>query len=350
MAGEAPNSPLNVQIRIIRELIAAGELGEALDRLHGLALNGPPDLLNEAIVLRGRFAQLSREERRGRISRDDSLRERRAIEFSAQELLLELGRKLPKSVGPVPTPPAAEQFTVTEAAAFEKIIGVNNLKQIAWIEQGVCVSRAVCRILTANGLGSGFLIAPGIVMTNNHVIASLAQAKDASTKIEFNYQLPFASAQRAGTVRYDLDPDKFFHTSAAGELDYTVVAVKAESIASKPTIESWGSLKLNPNSDPVRNDHVSIVQHPNGQPKQIAMTGNAVLQIKSPFLHYSTDTMRGSSGSPVFNDLWEVIAIHHAAGPDVKASDGGVRQSNEAILMSSIIPHLGDRWPLNGAK
>jgi hypothetical protein len=85
---------------------------------------------------------------------------------------------------------------------------------------------------------------------------------------------------------------------------------------------------------------VPIVQHPNGQPKQIALTSSVVVRVKSPLLHYTTDTMGGSSGSPVFNDLWQVVAIHHAAGPKIN----GVA-TNEGILMAAIRDKLGKDFP-----
>jgi endonuclease G len=191
-------------------------------------------------------------------------------------------------------------------------------------------------------MGSGFLIGARILMTNNHVIRSAEVARP--TKIEFNYQLPLGvGGEPTGAVRYDLDPDALFRTSPA--LDYTVVAVKMDTSPHKPSLSTWGKLQLNPNADPVRDEHVVIVQHPNGGPKQIVLTANSVLQVKSPYLHYSTDTMPGSSGSPVFNDLWQVIAIHHAAAPSVKLTGGGTRHSNEGVLMSAIKPDLGSDWP-----
>jgi endonuclease G len=53
--------------------------------------------------------------------------------------------------------------------------------------------------------------------------------------------------------------------------------------------------------------------------------------------------MPGSSGSPVFNDSWHVIAIHHAA---VRAADDSQhRYVNEGILMSAIKPDAGRIWP-----
>lgn len=336
-------SPLQDLAPRIRDLIGAGDLTEALDQLRNLALNGPPVLVDDALLLAAQHARLVRDERKGVVTDEHVRVERTRIAESALGLLRELERKLTRAAVPVPVPvtPAAT-FAGTEAVGAEKIIGVNNLKQIAWLEQGLGASRAVCRVLTPEGLGTGFLIGPRVLMTNHHVIRSATLARQ--VKAEFNYQLPFRAVEKpSAAVRYELDPDALFRTSPA--LDYTVVAVKPGTGPDTPAVDSWGRLLLNPDADPVPNEHVVIVQHPNGGPKQIVMTANAVLQVKQPYLYYSTDTMSGSSGSPVFNDLWQVIAIHHAAGPSV-AVPGGTRHSNEGVLMSAIKSDLGTDWPI----
>jgi hypothetical protein len=48
--------------------------------------------------------------------------------------------------------------------------------------------------------------------------------------------------------------------------------------------------------------HVSIIQHPSGERKQLALRENQLIDVLEDFLHYRTDTAPGSSGSPVFND------------------------------------------------
>src|SRR5262249_29085877 len=133
------------------------------------------------------------------------------------------------------------------------------------------------------------------------------------------------------------------HTSPVDKLDYTLVAVKPNP--GRPLLEKWGHLHLNPNADPLPNEHVVIIQHPNGGPKQIALTANFVMQTKPPLIHYTTDTMPGSSGSPVFNDLWHVVAIHHAGGQLFQGADGQSRYVNEGILMSAIKGDAGPLWP-----
>ncbi len=344
MVTKPHSSPLTDLVSRIRDLIAEGDVSEALDQLRNLALNGSRELSDEVILLCGRRARLIRDERKGIVTNDYARAERLSTEAAALGLLEELDRKLPRSARPVPAPVVpAEAFAGAQVIGFEKIIGINNLKQIAWVEQGLRMSRAVCRILTPEGLGSGFQIGRGTLMTNNHVIPSPEIARQ--TKVEFNYQLPFGGDDKpSGSVRYDLEPDTLFRFSPASALDYTVVAVKPAEHLDKPAVESWGQLHLNPNAEPVPGEHVVIVQHPNGGPKQIVLTANSVLQVKRPHLHYWTDTMPGSSGSPVFNDLWQVIAIHRAVGPSMKAPHGW-QHSNEGVLMSAIKPHLGNDWP-----
>ncbi|MER5327117.1 trypsin-like serine peptidase [Streptosporangium roseum] len=60
------------------------------------------------------------------------------------------------------------------------------------------------------------------------------------------------------------------------------------------------------------------------------------------FPHYQTDTEPGSSGSPVFNDQWEIVALHHAGvpAPDHDAFGGVI---NEGVRVSRLLAFLRDR-------
>ena len=58
---------------------------------------------------------------------------------------------------------------------------------------------------------------------------------------------------------------------------------------------------------------VNIIQHPAGQPKQIAIRNNLAATLRGSDLAYYTDTNGGSSGSPVCNDQWQVLALHKAS-------------------------------------
>jgi hypothetical protein len=50
-----------------------------------------------------------------------------------------------------------------------------------------------------------------------------------------------------------------------------------------------------------------------------------------------TGKLPGSSGSPVFNDDWEVVALHHAGG-HLKTNDkGDIRFINQAVTMKYLM-------------
>jgi endonuclease G len=85
-------------------------------------------------------------------------------------------------------------------------------------------------------------------------------------------------------------------------------------------------------------EYVSIVQHPSGAPKVVAIRENRVNDVFDEFIHYATDTEPGSSGSPVFNDGWKLVALHHAGVPDPNDSTRYV--ANEGIRISSIANFL----------
>jgi V8-like Glu-specific endopeptidase len=331
-------SSLQQFIQSLREQIAENEIELALGRLGNYLSASAPDLENEVILLTARYNRLRRKERKGVIPHDTAEADKNRLVNALLDLLQEMPKKIDAEMSPAAAPePLAEELAIPEEVGLEKILGVNNLKQISWIERGLQVSKCVCRILTPKGLGTGFLIAPDLLMTNHHVIRDTDTA--AQTTIEFNYQHDF-EGNVLPSCRYKLDATRF-HSNK--DLDYTIVGVPRNP--DNPALESWGHAFLNPHADPVPGEHVIIIQHPNGGLKQIVLTANQVVNLWEHRLHYTTDTMPGSSGSPVFNDLWQVIAIHHAGGKLQVNAKGDKRFANEGILMSAIKADAGCFWP-----
>ncbi|GAB4537166.1 MAG: hypothetical protein Kow0063_23520 [Anaerolineae bacterium] len=325
-------------VQSLREQVAQGEIELVLDQLDNYLTASAPDLRDEVILLAARYNRLRRDERKGIISRDTAQADQNRLVNDLLDLLQEVPKRISQEMSPAPAPaPVAEKLIIPEEVGLEKILGVNNLKQISWIERGLEVSKCVCRILSPGGLGTGFLIAPDLLMTNHHVVRNEEMA--AQTMIEFNYQLDFRG-NPLPTCRYGLDAKRFRSNPV---LDYTIVGVSSDP--NKPDLESWGHAFLNPHADPTPGEHVMIIQHPNGGLKQIVLTANQVVNLWEHRLHYTTDTMPGSSGSPVFNDLWQVIAIHHAGGELRINARGDRRFVNEGVLMSAIKADAGSFWP-----
>jgi endonuclease G len=225
--------------------------------------------------------------------------------------------------------PAERLAPPTSVNVLERIIGRNDLVSVTFLDLAVRVARTVARVRIRNaagqlaGYGTGFLIAPRVLITNNHVLGSAAEA--AASQVEFNYQ-DTADGLAPASVTFGFDPNSLFFTNQT--LDYTVVAVRDSTQAE---VAAFGFNKLVEEEGKVLlGESLNIIQHPNGEPKQLALRENILIDILSQFLHYQTDTAPGSSGSPVFNDQWEVVALHHSGVPRTDAQgryltkDGGL--------------------------
>lgn len=215
------------------------------------------------------------------------------------------------------------------AAATEKIVGTNNLRTISILEKMIQISRSVLHItIPGKGMATGFMIRPDIVMTNNHVFESADDAKDAI--LRFNYQIDL-SGNLLPTDDYRCDPS-FFHTNVT--LDYSVVKVHGS-----PGLK-WGYIQI-PLDDSVQvPDDVFVIQHPAGEHKQIALSDNEVAYVGDSVVQYLTDTLPGSSGSPVFNDSMRLIALHHSGGWLPAPSTASTHFRNEGIRISAILKDM----------
>src|SRR5215216_105385 len=199
---------------------------------------------------------------------------------------------------------------------LERVLKGDDLTDINYLAQGFLRARAVCRIVICcdgaeEGYGTGFLIAPGVLITNYHVLQSVAHVRESYT--QFNYERDF---------RGNILPTRFaLHASAepilCEELDMAIAAVERISTDGKQ-LDEYGWLKLS--GQPGKafiGEYLTAIQHPRGEPKQVCVRENKLLKYSKtdPFVWYQTDTDAGSSGSPVFNNAWEVVALHHSSVP-----------------------------------
>jgi hypothetical protein len=212
---------------------------------------------------------------------------------------------------------------------FEKITGTQNtLLPISFLETGLRRSMAVARVITPDGMGTGFLItSDNLFITNNHVIADRASA--ASTKVQFNYQKNEKGAN-AKYAEFDTDPS-VFHTSPKD--DWTIIKIKGDPV------KKYGWLPLAP-VEINKNEFVNIIQHPGGEHKQIGIYHNLVTFVDGRIIQYLTDTLPGSSGSPVLNTKWEVVGLHHSGGWLPEPGKGSPVLRNEGININLIIKAL----------
>lgn len=226
--------------------------------------------------------------------------------------------------------------------SIERIINKSDLLPIAYLEAGTKASRAVCRVVLRDpngkvqGYGTGFLVSSSLLLTNHHVLETREVAAHAAA--EFNYEEDQNFEPRE-VASFDLEPDKFFITDA--KLDFTLIAVKEKAQNGK-ILSDFGYLPLLSQKGKVlEGEFVSIIQHPKGGPKALTIRENEVRFLSPDFIHYVSDTEAGSSGSPVFNDQWTVVALHHAAVSDPENDAEWI--ANEGIRISSILSFLAEQ-------
>ncbi|WP_448320022.1 endonuclease [Streptomyces sp. CO7] len=255
---------------------------------------------------------------------------------------------------------------------LERVMGRNDLIGVAFLEAGRIAARPVGRVTVrgpGGGLhGTGFMVSPSLLLTNNHVLRDVAEAERGV--VEFDFE-DGPDGRPLTSVVFALDPRRFFATDR--DLDFTVVAVAEQDRREAPDtrggqagrLADYRWLPLDAAQGKVLvGETVNIVQHPNGEPKQLALRENTVVDLLDGFVQYTTDSAPGSSGSPVFNDQWEVVALHHSAVPETDEEgrpltvDGGVWRpedgehrvawkANEGVRVSSVLRALG-ALPLTG--
>ena len=205
----------------------------------------------------------------------------------------------------------------TRLAAERKIGTTLDFSDLPPNEQALAAGRPVARIVTLGragvepeGFATGFLVHPDLLLTNWHVFRTPDEADGTGAQFLFER---VKDGIRTGLV-FELDRQRFFLNDR--QLDYALVAVKARSV----TDAELGQFKFLPliaaKGKILKGDPINIIQHPQGGPKQYATVNNRLLDLRDDgFLLYETDTLEGSSGSPVFNRHWEVIGLHHSGVP-----------------------------------
>jgi V8-like Glu-specific endopeptidase len=204
---------------------------------------------------------------------------------------------------------------------FEATIGVANFLPFGVLQLAATNGRAVCKIEAAginhlgqlgSWVGTGFLVGPEILLTNHHVLNSPDVAE--SGIAIFNYEAN-AAGGAAQLREYTLAPNKLFITSPAVDgLDYTFVAVTDKPEQEFGIIDMYRGAFA---TDFMK--RANVIQHPDGRPKEVVLQDNRVLPDDHPlFLHYTTDTEGGTSGSPVFDNNWQLKALHHASRKNIE--------------------------------
>ena len=209
--------------------------------------------------------------------------------------------------------------------------------------------------------GTGFLVADDLLLTNWHVVKEGV----AGGVARFDHSIVTVTLHRAGRAVPFADDWLVAHSS------HEPVAV--ETAPAGPPVGTWdfalvrlgepvGSQAIGPDPDSADADKrgrygldgspyqfeeeepILIVGHPAGRPVQLSYASPA--EVKETAHHnrirYQTNTSGGSSGSPVFNRDWRIVALHHASGPTETPGEFDLPHGefNQGIPMSGLVDEL----------
>lgn len=103
-------------------------------------------------------------------------------------------------------------------------------------------------------------------------------------------------------------------------------------------------IPLVPHAAPRAGQRVTIVQHPRAGPK--TMSQGTVLDIagNKQVIHYDAPTQPGSSGAPVFDDDFNLVALHRAGRPGFPSIVEDKKDvQNEATSVAHIVRNIEER-------
>ncbi len=230
---------------------------------------------------------------------------------------------------------------------YEKILGKDRYKSFKWYLTGLERAAGVAQICdqSGNGIGTGFLLRgqdihekfkdkPWLLITNAHVISD--------NPVEQN-DIPGSLHPDEVKVRFEasgtkeeFELDTVLFSSPRNELDCTILSFSA-STNELNNITPFELSQRMPLKG--KNQRVYIIGHPKGGNLSFSIDDNLLLDHKEPKIHYRTPTEGGSSGSPVFNQNWKLIALHHSGGFKVKKLNGenDTYAANEGLWIKSIL-------------
>lgn len=225
-----------------------------------------------------------------------------------------------------------------EDADLEKVLGRTGMVSHTWYRRGLARSRAVARIDHESGrpVGTGFLAGRReltgsgdgqVLVTNSHVLAPEPLTDDTLAPGEAVVTLQALAEEGSAAP---LRVAEVLWTSPPRLLDVTVARLSGEA-----PVEPCPFTATRPRLD--GHQRVYVIGHPEGRELSYAIDDNVLLDYDDRVLHYRAPTEHGSSGSPVFNRDWQVVAIHHAGRTDMPRLHGeGTYPANEGIWIEAV--------------
>ncbi|MSP14191.1 MAG: hypothetical protein EXR62_14695 [Chloroflexi bacterium] len=219
---------------------------------------------------------------------------------------------------------------------FERLMGNNDLVDEFYLQRTLVAARPVMRIILRDAAGrergwaTGFMVAPRLLLTNWHVFPTAEETGNAIA--EAHYVLDIAG-NPAPSYRFAIRGDLFYLSNQ--ELDFSLVAVDQMAQDGHTALSQFGYHRLIAEANKIReHESMTLIQHPGGERRQVAIRENQLVKILDQFLWYMSDTAPGSSGAPAFNDSFQVVALHHSGA--ARRNDAGAYMLRDGSTVASL--------------
>jgi hypothetical protein len=260
----------------------------------------------------------------------------------------------------------------------ERVLGTTDTKTLRWYRNGLnrFVSVASIRKLYGNRIGTGFAIRARdlglptenelLVMTNFHVVNRKGAEKATRPEdVEITFE---AAGESDGPAIGPFHVQEIVAESSFSQgLDYTIIRLKEDlslcSIDPCPLYRTMAPVDVDHPDHPKNHERVYIIGHPRSDELSIALQDNYILDHELPpgkppdprrrRVHYHAPTAKGNSGSPVFDENWRCVALHHTGSKyapmeslqGMRRLNGrpGRYSANEGIWIGSIIDDVTNK-------
>jgi hypothetical protein len=229
--------------------------------------------------------------------------------------------------------------TLERAAILERTLGKEGAASLAWYRTGLERCRAVAQIRThlGEGIGTGFLLAvrglnaklgrdPLLLLTNAHVVSDDEAVREKDHALHpRDAAVAFEADDRGKNATFRVAA--LLWTSPPDELDASLLLLE-------PVPRGMAPCPIASEVPPANGKHKAyIIGYPLGGGLALSLYDNLLLANDGRRMHYRTATEPGSSGSPVFDDEWRLIGLHHAYRSTVAAPE----DANEGIVIHRIL-------------
>eukprot|EP01104_Vermistella_antarctica_P008487 TRINITY_DN2124_c6_g5_i2.p1 TRINITY_DN2124_c6_g5~~TRINITY_DN2124_c6_g5_i2.p1 ORF type:complete len:399 (+),score=88.74 TRINITY_DN2124_c6_g5_i2:515-1711(+) len=210
-------------------------------------------------------------------------------------------------------------------------------------------------------IGTALLVAPDLVLTNWHVVAvgtgvesSLEDVnKWVSSSLQFEWYDPSYPTKIVAEVAAEMEPVIAFDNRIE-QLDYALVrlrrALKFAPIK-LPRDIVVAPLRCTVIGFPANADPLQLSE-PRGACKSFG-NGDIAINSSAALLTYDTTTGDGNSGSPVLNENYKWVALHHGSRDAFMQRIDGEEtwvtlKGNEGVRIDSIVKHMCEHLENDG--